>query len=142
MTLDDRNPPPQRSPAQLLGEAAMAVPRLLQTLVALMRDPRVPSRRKLVAGVVVAYVVSPIDVLPDAIPFLGRLDDVVLVAAAIDLLLDAAPPDVVEEYWRGSEDSLEIVSGLARFIGGMVPRPVRRLLRGLGTAPAAPSEPA
>ena len=101
----------------------------MRLLVSLLRDRRVPARPKIVAGLVLGYVMSPIDLLPDAIPFLGRLDDVVLVAAAIELLLEAAPKEVVEELWSGSEDFLEIVSGLSRFIGGMMPRPIRRLLQ-------------
>jgi uncharacterized membrane protein YkvA (DUF1232 family) len=89
----------------------------------------VPRPPKIVAGFVVGYVVSPIDILPDSIPFIGRLDDVVLVMAAVDLLIEAAPEGVVEEHWSGSDDSLEIVTGLSRFIAGMMPKPVRSLLR-------------
>ncbi|NIM02245.1 MAG: DUF1232 domain-containing protein [Acidobacteria bacterium] len=88
-----------------------------------------PRRPKIVAGVVLVYVVSPIDVLPDAIPLLGRLDDVVLVAAAIELLMEAAPEGLIEQHWTGTDDALEIVTGLSRFIGGMMPKPVRRFLR-------------
>jgi uncharacterized membrane protein YkvA (DUF1232 family) len=137
--LDDRTPPERRSQTELLGEATLALPRLIGLLYALLRDPRVPRRPKMVAGVVLAYVVSPIDVLPDAIPMLGRLDDVVLVAAAVELLLEAAPEGLIEEHWTGTDDALEIITGLSRFIGGMMPKPVRRFLRS-GTAAGSPRE--
>lgn len=127
--LDDRIPPERRSQTELLGEATLALPRLIALLYALLRDPRVPRRPKIVAGVVLAYVVSPIDVLPDAIPLLGRLDDVVLVAASVELLMEAAPDGLIEEHWTGTDDALEIVTGLSRFIGGMMPKPVRKFLR-------------
>lgn len=127
--LDDRVPPARRSGAELFAEGAMALPRLIQLVTALIRDPRVPGRPKVVAGAVLAYVVSPIDLLPDSIPFIGRLDDVVLVTAAVELLIDASPEGVIEEHWAGSEDALEIVTGISRFIAGMMPKPVRRLLR-------------
>lgn len=138
--LDDRIPPERRSQTELLGEATLALPRLMALLYALLRDPRVPRRPKIVAGVVMAYVVSPIDVLPDAIPLLGRLDDVVLVAAAIELLMEAAPEGLIEEHWTGTDDALEIVTGLSRFIGGMMPKPVRKFLRSGPVAGTAPQD--
>lgn len=126
--LDDRTPD-RRTPADLAVEGLLALPRIVQLVMALLRDPRVPVRPKVVAGAVVVYVISPIDVLPDSIPFIGRLDDVVLVMAAFELLVDAAPEGVVEELWQGSEDALEVVYGLSRFMAGMMPKPVRRLMR-------------
>ena len=57
-------------------EAALALPNLVKLLGRLVRDPRVPTRSKALAGAALAYVASPIDLLPDLIPVLGRSDDV------------------------------------------------------------------
>lgn len=61
------------------------------------RDPRVPWPAKAVAAVVVAYALSPIDLIPDFIPILGYLDDLLLVAGGVWLVLRLIPPDVMAE---------------------------------------------
>jgi uncharacterized membrane protein YkvA (DUF1232 family) len=61
------------------------------------RDPRVPWRAKAVAGAVAAYALSPVDLIPDFIPVLGYLDDLIIVPAGILLALWLIPATVVEE---------------------------------------------
>ena len=58
------------------------------------RDPRTPLSAKILAGVVVAYAFSPIDLIPDFIPVLGYLDDLVLVPLGIYLTIRLIPPPV------------------------------------------------
>ena len=117
-----------RTKGELLKEAALAVPNLVVLLGRLLADPEVPRRRKMLAGGALAYVVSPWDVLPDAIPFLGRIDDIVLLAASINHLMKSVPEEKVAEYWAGSEDALEIVAGIVQWGSDLLPRPVRNLL--------------
>ncbi len=61
------------------------------------RDPRTPLAAKLVAGFVAAYALSPIDLIPDFIPVLGLLDDVLLVPAGIWLALRLIPENLRDE---------------------------------------------
>lgn len=61
------------------------------------RDPRVPLLARLFAGCVVAYAFSPIDLIPDFIPILGYLDDLILVPLGIKLALAMIPEDVLRE---------------------------------------------
>lgn len=61
------------------------------------RDPRVPWAARLLAGAVVAYAFSPIDLIPDFIPVLGLLDDLILVPLGIALVLRMIPPPVMTE---------------------------------------------
>jgi len=117
-----------RSRAELLKEAALAVPHLVVLLGRLLRDNDVPLRRKLLAGAALAYVVSPIDLLPDTIPFVGRIDDIVLLAASIHHLMNAVPADRLVEYWEGSEDALDIVAGIVEWGADLLPGPLRRLI--------------
>ena len=67
---------------------------------ALFRDARVPLLSKLMTVVVVVYLASPIDLLPDFIPVLGYLDDVLIVLAGVGLLLRTVPPEVIEVHLR------------------------------------------
>ncbi|HEY9795642.1 MAG TPA: YkvA family protein [Leptolyngbyaceae cyanobacterium] len=61
------------------------------------KDPRVPWYARVFAGFVVAYAFSPIDLIPDVIPILGYLDDLVLVPLGIILVLKMIPPAVLAE---------------------------------------------
>ncbi|GAB3647645.1 YkvA family protein [Ramlibacter alkalitolerans] len=59
-----------------------------------LRHPAAPRWLKIGAVLVVLYVLSPIDLIPDAIPFVGALDDLVLVPLAIRWLLKRLPPEI------------------------------------------------
>jgi uncharacterized membrane protein YkvA (DUF1232 family) len=75
--------------------------RLKRELIALYgagRDARTPWYAKLIIGMVLAYVLSPIDLIPDFIPVLGYLDDLLLVPAGIRLAIRLIPPDVLAEH--------------------------------------------
>jgi len=61
------------------------------------RDPRVPWHARAFAALVVGYAFSPIDLIPDFIPILGYLDDLILVPAGVALALRMIPPEVMEE---------------------------------------------
>lgn len=62
------------------------------------RDPRVPRLAKLVAGLVAAYALSPIDLIPDFIPVLGHLDDLLIVPAGLWLALRLVPPALMTQF--------------------------------------------
>jgi len=61
------------------------------------RDPRVPRHAKLVAAAVAAYALSPIDLIPDIVPVLGYLDDLLLVPAGIVLAVRLIPADILSD---------------------------------------------
>ncbi|HEY9637309.1 MAG TPA: DUF1232 domain-containing protein [Coleofasciculaceae cyanobacterium] len=71
------------------------------------KDPRVPWYAKVFAGFVVAYAFSPIDLIPDIIPILGYLDDLVLVPLGIILVLKMIPPAVLAECREKAEALME-----------------------------------
>ena len=78
-----------------LRERVRALKRETLTLYFAVRDPRTPLVAKLVAGLVVAYALSPIDLIPDFIPVLGYLDDLILVPLGIMLALRLIPAAVL-----------------------------------------------
>ena len=81
-------------------ERAKNLKRDIHALYLAKNDPRVPWYAKLLAALIIAYALSPIDLIPDFIPVLGLLDELVLLPAGILLLLKMIPPDVMEEYRR------------------------------------------
>lgn len=76
------------------------------TLYLAYRDPRVPWYAKVFVACVVGYAFSPIDLIPEFIPILGYLDDLVLVPLGIALALKMMPEAVLEECRRQAETSL------------------------------------
>jgi len=72
-----------------------------------LKHPRTPLAAKLVAGIVVAYALSPIDLIPDFIPVLGLLDDIVLLPLGIALCIRLMPADVMAECRTRASASLE-----------------------------------
>ena len=110
--------------------AMLALPNLLKLAYRLVRDARIPIRRRMFAMVALAYVVSPVDLLPDAIPVVGQLDDVLVVVLALHHLLEGATGEIVAEHWDGSEDVLEIVDATLSWGAELVPKPLRRAVRG------------
>jgi uncharacterized membrane protein YkvA (DUF1232 family) len=81
------------------------------------RDPMTPWYVKTLALVVAAYAFSPIDLIPDFIPVLGYLDDLILVPAGIWLVVSLIPPDAMAEYRaRASEISQQPHSKVAAIV--------------------------
>ena len=64
----------------------------------LMRDDRVPTWTKVIPPVALAYVLFPIDIIPDVIVGLGQLDDIAVVLIGVKLFIELAPRDVVHEH--------------------------------------------
>ena len=62
------------------------------------KDPRVPLRIKIIIILVIAYLLSPIDLIPDFIPVLGYLDDFLLITVGIPLLLKMVPKKIMDEH--------------------------------------------
>ena len=71
--------------------------------LAVARDRRVPWWARAVPVLVAAYLVMPVDIVPDFIPVLGQLDDLVIIGIGLWLLLRAIPPCVLEEHLRAAE---------------------------------------
>lgn len=62
------------------------------------RDPRVPWYAKALAICVLGYLVSPIDLIPDFIPVLGHLDDLLIVPAGLWIVIRLIPPEIMDEH--------------------------------------------
>lgn len=74
------------------------------------RDPRVPWTAKAVAAIVAAYALSPIDLIPDFIPVIGYLDDLVLVPLGILLAVRLVPPELMAEFRAAAAERARPVS--------------------------------
>lgn len=126
----DETPVPKRDARAIAGEAILMIPNIVKLLSRIARDPRVSVKRKAFAAAAMLYVVSPIDLIPDFVVGIGRFDDMIVVAIALNHLIDGAGRALVEEHWDGSADSLDLVLAATEWGAEIVPGPLRRLLSG------------
>jgi uncharacterized membrane protein YkvA (DUF1232 family) len=93
-----------------LRDVLLAFPDLVMLLLRLLRDPRVAVGDKALALFGVAYVVSPLDLMPVWLfgP-LGALDDLLVVAATLSRVVNHVHPDVVRSHWSGQGDALRLI---------------------------------
>ncbi len=89
-------------------ERARALKRQALTVWFAARDPALPWPQRVLALAVAAYAFSPIDLIPDFIPVLGLLDDLVLIPLAIALLIRLTPPEIVERARARAERAAQL----------------------------------
>ena len=116
---------------------ASRVPDYARLIGALVIDERMPSDRKVLLGAAAGYLVIGRDLIPDTIPIIGGLDDLVVVVLAVDLFLDGVPPELLQEKLDDlAIDRVSFDRDVAQ-IRRLTPGPVRRTIRripGLMTA--------
>ena len=79
---------------------ARAMKRDVSALYRASRDPRVPWHAKALAVIIVGYALSPIDLIPDFIPVIGYLDDIILLPLGIWAVIKLIPPEIMAEHRR------------------------------------------
>lgn len=104
------------------------LPKFLALLIHLLRDPRVSSTDKSILAAAVAYVLNPVELVPDLVPFLGLTDDVYLVALAVLRLFLRTDEAVIREYWHVPGDLLHHVRKMANLAGAFLPSRIRQAL--------------
>jgi uncharacterized membrane protein YkvA (DUF1232 family) len=125
-------PLPGASPE--LRDALLALPDLTVLVLRLLRDARVRPGDKAVAVLGLAYVLSPVDLLPEFLfgP-IGLVDDALMLALTVSRLVNRVHPDVVRTHWSGQGDvlaAIQRVSGWAeRQVGGRVRRAIESWTR-------------
>jgi uncharacterized membrane protein YkvA (DUF1232 family) len=111
------------------------LPNYIRLLGGLLSDRRVSIVDKLLVGAAIAYIVAPLDLVPEFIPFLGQVDDIYLLALALQRLIRNAGKGVVLDHWAGDASDLEalslrrVLSAAAFFLPGRVTRRLRGIAR-------------
>lgn len=122
---------PRTGARHTVMEMVKQFPRYLRLLGGLLVDPRVATLDKILVGAAIAYVLNPFDFIPEAVPFLGTVDDAYLLGLAIQRLVANAGRRVLLAHWSGSPRELSaanlqaVVSAAAFFL----PRGVGRRIR-------------
>ncbi len=129
---DSRLRPRAGAKRSVLG-AIRQIPAYIRLLFGLMSDSRVSRIDRFVVLAAVAYVISPLDFVPDFLPFLGQVDDVFLVMLALQRLVNNAGRRVVMDHWTGNPRDVSDVNlaGMVSAAGFFLPAGIRRRLRGM-----------
>lgn len=103
-----------RLPRGTLRDLAGFLPACITTVRRLWADPRVPRRAKLAVALAGLWVLSPIDLIPEFLPVIGPLDDVVIVALALRYAARQVPGEILVDAWAGDRQLLERLLGPER----------------------------
>lgn len=125
---------PRTGAKRTLVDVIKQIPDYLRLLGGLLTDRRVSGVDKLLVGGAIFYILAPMDLLPDFVPFLGEVDDVYLLMLALQRLIANAGRRVVADYWVGSLADLN-TANLRRVLLAatfFLPRRMRRRLRAIG----------
>jgi uncharacterized membrane protein YkvA (DUF1232 family) len=128
---DDELPRPQAGLKRSVLRAIRQIPSYLRLLVGLIGDRRVSKFDRILVLAAAAYLVSPLDFIPDVIPFFGEVDDLFLLLTALQRLIAKAGRTVLLDHWRGEPDELDDMNlaRLASAAGFFLPIGLRRRLR-------------
>lgn len=129
----------------------MLFPNFIKLLYRLIGDSRVPLAEKALLIGSVAYVISPLDLIPDFIPFVGEIDDLYLVALVVLRLMTRTRSEVINSHWDGPGDLAQVVEKIAKAARYVLPKGVQRVILGkvviapgvsggLVTSPGLPAE--
>ena len=143
---DNRFPDASRAPRtrseakRTLLDTIRQIPAYVRLLGGLLIDRRVSTLDKALVAGAIAYVVSPIDLIPDFIPFLGEVDDVFIMMLALQRLVTNAGHDVLLDHWHGDPGELddlnvkEIIGAATLFLpGGIRTKLVGMVRRGMSS---------
>ncbi|HEX7353858.1 MAG TPA: DUF1232 domain-containing protein [Mycobacteriales bacterium] len=97
----------------VIGQAARLLPDLVRLLTRLARDPQISRGVRIRLWLLLGYLASPIDVVPDFIPVLGFADDAIVVVAVLRSVARSAGREPLRRHWPGTTDGLAVVERLA-----------------------------
>jgi len=102
----------------------MLLPNLVKMLYRMVGDNTVAFREKAILLGTVAYIISPLDFLPDAIPFLGQIDDLLLVALILKRFMNSIDRSLMYKYWDGEDTLLLTVEKILEYARILLPQGV------------------
>lgn len=104
-----------------LKDIIMFIPNFIKLMYGLISDPGVKFQEKALLGATIAYVLSPIDLIPDIVPFLGQVDDLLLVSLVVLRFLEQSGHDLVMQHWNGSRSLLDLTVNTLKLSAFFIP---------------------
>ena len=106
----------------------MFLPNLAALCFRLMKDGRVPLPEKALFVAAIIYFISPLDFIPDVLPFIGQIDDLYLIALTLVRLVSRTDERILREHWTGGGDIIQLVDAVIALAPRFLPKRVNRVL--------------
>lgn len=106
----------------------MFLPNFVALCFRLLADNRVPVTEKALFAGAIIYFISPLDFIPDILPFIGQIDDTYLIALSLLRLINNTDETVIRENWRGEGDIVKITNSVASIAPLLLPKRVNKIL--------------
>lgn len=124
-----------------------ALPDMFHLSVRLVMDDDVPLARKAALIAAITYVITPLDLIPEVIPVIGQLDDLVILAKALQYLMDRDDPQInaaIRRHWAGTDESLQVIHNVIAVSDTLLaslPKGVAALVYKLNGKPSSEASP-
>ena len=118
----------QNAAMTTLKESLLFIPNFLKLIYRLAQDANVSKTDRALLLGTIAYVLSPWDFLPDMIPFLGQLDDILLISLVLKRMMDSVSRETMLSYWDGNKDLLMLMEDIINLAVKFIPEGVYRKL--------------
>lgn len=92
------------------------IPDMAALLYRLLKDKRVPVRTKLIISGAIAYIAFPTDIIPDNIPFIGKVDEIAVAFFALDRIIADVSINVILENWEGKNDIVLVIKNIIEYV--------------------------
>src|SRR6267154_1039696 len=106
----------------------MFLPNMIVLCAKLMVDSRVPRTERALLAAALIYAIIPFDFIPDMIPFVGQIDDALLISMTLLRLIDRTDDRIVREHWHGGGDVVQLAESMATIAPLLIPRRISRVL--------------
>ena len=106
----------------------MFLPNLATLCFRLLKDGRVPLTEKALFVAAIIYFISPLDFIPDVLPFIGQIDDLYLIALTLVRLVSRTDERILREHWTGGGDIIQLVDAVIALAPRFLPKRVNRVL--------------
>ncbi|WP_066639756.1 YkvA family protein [Desulfolucanica intricata] len=119
-------------PNDVVIEYILLLPDLFVLLLRLMKDKRISIKNKAMLGAAIAYVVSPVDFIPEAVfgP-VGFTDDLIAVIVALNKIMNDTPYGIIREHWSGEKDIIDTIQRILNKADDLVGRGVYNKILGI-----------
>lgn len=99
-----------------VSDYVFIIPDLVALLYRLLKDSRVPTKTKLIISAAVAYIAFPTDIIPDNIPFIGKVDELAVIFFALDRIVNDVPAYILLENWEGKNDIIIALKSIIEYV--------------------------
>lgn len=92
------------------------IPDMAALLFRLLKDKRVPMKTKIIISAAIAYIGFPTDIIPDSIPFIGKVDEIAVAFFALERIISDVPTRIILENWEGKNDIVFVIRNIIDYV--------------------------